>query len=81
MVKRRVGGLVKAYVFSYLCCFYCIFTLDWMDGLIMKSQNIAIWIALANANSNIEVEGNYTLLYILIMIVTIAVSLWIAFKE
>ena len=35
MVKRRVGGLVKAYVFSYLCCFYCIFTLDWVDGIIM----------------------------------------------
>lgn len=77
--------MVKAYVFSYLYRFYLIFTLDWMDGLIMKSQNIAIWIAIANANRNInrniEVEGNYTLLYILIMIVTIAVGLWIAFKE
>lgn len=85
MVKRRVGGLVQAYVFYYLCCFYRVFTLDWMDGLIMKSQNIAIWIAIANANRNInrniEVEGNYTLLYILIMIVTIAVGLWIAWKD
>ena len=35
MVKRRVGGLVKAYVYSYLCCFYRVFTLGWMDGLIM----------------------------------------------
>lgn len=85
MVKRRVGGLVQAYVFSYLYCFYRIVALGCMDGIIMKSQNIAIWIALANANRNInrniEVEGNYTLLYILIMIVTIAVGLWIAFKE
>ena len=35
MVKRRVGGLVKAYVFYYLYCFYRVFTLGWMDGLIM----------------------------------------------
>ena len=81
MVKRRVGGLVKAYVFSYLCCFYSTVALDWLDGLIMKSQNIAIWIAIANANRNIQLEGDYTLVYILIMIVTIAVGLWIAFKE
>ena len=27
--------MVQAYVFSYICCFYCIFTLGWMDGLIM----------------------------------------------
>ena len=82
MVKRRVGGLVKAYVFYYLCCFYCIFTLDWVDGLIMKSQNIAIWIAISNANRNIEVEGDYTLLYILIMIVTIAAGvIWILWTK
>lgn len=73
--------MVKAYVFSHLCCFYSTVALDWVDGLIMKSQNIAIWIAIANANRNIEVEGNYTLLYILIMIVAIAVGLLIAFKE
>lgn len=35
MVKRRVGGLVKAYVFYYLYCFYRIVALDWVDGLIM----------------------------------------------
>ena len=85
MVKRWVGGLVKAYVFSYLCCFYRVFTLGWMDGIIMKSQNIAIWIAIANANrninSNIEVEGDYTCLYIIIMIITIAIGLWIALHD
>lgn len=73
--------MVQAYVFSYLCCFYSVFTLDWMDGLIMKSQNIAIWIALSNANRNIEVEGDYTLLYILIMIVTIVIVLLILWTE
>lgn len=81
MVKRRVGGLVKAYVFSYLCCFYRVFTLGWMDGIIMKSQNIAIWIAIANANRNIEVEGDYTCLYIIIMIITIAIGIWIALHD
>ena len=82
MVKRRVGGLVQAYVFYYLCCFYCIFTLDWMDGIIMNSQNIAIWIAIANANRNVELEGDYTLLYILIMIVTIvAAIIWILWTK
>ena len=81
MVKRRVGGLVQAYVFSYLYCFYHIVTLGCVEGMIMNIQNIAIWIAIANANRNVEVEGDYTLLYILIMIVTIAVGLWIAFKE
>lgn len=30
-----MGGLVKAYVFSYLCCFYRIVALGWMDGIIM----------------------------------------------
>ena len=73
--------MVQAYVFSYLCCFYRIVALGWVDGLIMKSQNIAIWIAIANANRNIELEGDYALLYILIMIVAIAVGIWIAFME
>ena len=35
MVKRRVGGLVQAYVFSYLCCFYRIFAFGCVDGIIM----------------------------------------------
>ena len=35
MVKRRVGGLVKAYVFSCLYCFYRIVALGCMDGIIM----------------------------------------------
>lgn len=73
--------MVKAYVFYYICCFYRVFTLGWMDGIIMKSQNIAIWIALANANRNIEVEGDYTRLYILIMIITIAIVLLILWKD
>lgn len=30
MVKRRVGGLVKAYVFSYLYRFYRFVTFDWV---------------------------------------------------
>lgn len=84
MVKRRVGGLVQAYVFSYLCCFYRIVALGRVELLIMKSQNIAIWIAIANANRNIrniEVEGDYTRLYIIIMIITIAIGLWIAFND
>ena len=35
MVKRRVGGLVKAYVFYYLCLLYRIVTLGCTDGIIM----------------------------------------------
>ena len=35
MVKRRVGGLVQAYVFSYLYCFYRIVALGCVDGIIM----------------------------------------------
>ena len=35
MVKRRVGGLVQAYVFTYLCCFYRVVTLGCVDGIIM----------------------------------------------
>lgn len=83
MVKRRVGGLVKAYVFSYLYCFYRIVALGCMDGMIMKSQNIAIWVALANANRNIrniEVEGDYAVLYLVIMIIAIVIGVWIALK-
>ena len=37
-----MGGLVKAYVFSYLCCFYCIFTLDWVDGLRRTTMYVLI---------------------------------------
>lgn len=33
MVKRRVGGLVKAYVFSYLYCFYLFVALGWVYGI------------------------------------------------
>lgn len=48
----------------------------------MKSQNIAIWIALVNANRNIQLEGDYTLVYILIMIVTIAAAvIWILWTK
>ena len=35
MVKRRVGGLVQAYVFSYLYCFYCFVTFGCVDGITM----------------------------------------------
>lgn len=30
MDKRRVGGLVQAYVSSYLYCFYSIVAFDWV---------------------------------------------------
>lgn len=35
MVKRRVGGLVKAYVFYYLCLLHRIVALGCVDGIIM----------------------------------------------
>ena len=68
MVKRRVGGLVKAYVFYWYGCTYRVIALGCVDGIIMKSQNI-------------EMSGSYTALYILIMIVTIAIVVWIMWSD
>ena len=69
MVKRRVGGLVKAYVLSYICCFYCSFTLDWMDGLRkltmkMKDFKAALRSKLNYIEKNLKVEDDYYLGYI-----------------
>ena len=69
MVKRRVGGLVKAYVFSYLCCFYSTVALDWVDGLrrlIMKMKDFkaALRSKLNYIEKNLKVEDDYYLGYI-----------------
>ena len=69
MVKRRVGGLVKAYVFYYLCCFYRTVALDWMDGLRrttmkMKDFKAALRSKLNYIEKNLKVEDDYYLGYI-----------------
>ena len=69
MVKRRVGGLVKAYVFSYLCCFYLIVAFYWVDGLRrltmkMKDFKAALRSKLNYIEKNLKVEDDYYLGYI-----------------
>ena len=69
MVKRRVGGLVKAYVFYYLYCFYRIVALDWVDGLRrltmkMKDFKAALRSKLNYIEKNLKVEDDYYLGYI-----------------
>lgn len=69
MVKRRVGGLVKAYVFYYLCCFYRIVAFGWVDGLRrltmkMKDFKAALRSKLNYIEKNLKVEDDYYLGYI-----------------
>ena len=69
MDKRRVGGLVQAYVFYYLCCFYSTVALDWVDGLRrltmkMKDFKAALRSKLNYIEKNLKVEDDYYLGYI-----------------
>ena len=69
MVKRRVGGLVQAYVFSYLYCFCSTVALDWVDGLRrltmkMKDFKAALRSKLNYIEKNLKVEDDYYLGYI-----------------